>query len=130
MTIHFIGIQGMDILKYILGIIAFVLFFVVCFFIGQVGVQLRSGFAILAYIRKAESEARTKGMVLNKKGIALRKKGYLKTGLTLTGIIVFYALAFLLIPVHNLKYASLLLLVPVVLGYFGLFFVPEQLSDD
>ena len=64
--------QFKDILNWVGGLIAFALFFVVCYFIGQLGVQIKSGINILKYINKAERDGKAQGNSLNEKEIALK----------------------------------------------------------
>lgn len=118
-----------DILNWVGGLVAFALFFVVAYYIGQLGVQIRSGIKILNYINKAERASKVKGMSLNEKGIALKKKGKQKIYLPSIGIIAFYACVIFFTPTEYHKF-TLILLLPVILGFFGFMFVPEQLSED
>lgn len=122
--------QFKDILNWVGGLIAFGLFFVICYFIGQLGVQIKSGLTISKYINKAERDAKAKGLSLNEKGIALKQKGKRKLIYPIVGIVVFYFLAFTFVPTLELKLATLLILIPVALGFFGIFLVPEALGDD
>lgn len=130
MIVILLDFQFKDIFNWLGGLIAFALFFVVCYFIGQIGVQLKSGINILSFINKAERGAKAKGQFLNEKGITLRRKGQLKVFWPIIGLLIFYLSVFLFIPTLKFKLASLILLIPVILGFFGIFLVPEQLSED
>jgi len=118
-----------DIYNWIGGLVALLLFCALWYFIGQVGVQIKSGINILKFISKAEKEAKAKGLVITQKGIALKKKGNNKIIYSFLGIALFYACVILFVP-HQYQIWSLPILVPIVFGYFGIFLVPEQLAED
>lgn len=122
--------QFKDILNYVGGLIALGLFFVICYYIGQLGVKIKGGINLIKYINKAEADGKVKGQSLNEKGISLKQKGKRMIIFPVISIVLFYLLSFTFIPTIKWKFASLLLLIPVVLGYFGIFLIPEQLSDD
>ncbi len=114
-----------SILTWIGGLILLCLFCGALYFVGQVGVLIRSGSSILRQLRKVERDGQSQGLPLNAEGIALRQKARLKLIASIVGLVVFYSIAFLFIPTLGMKLASLLLLVPIVMGYFGIFFVPD-----
>lgn len=114
-----------DIVSWVGGLIVICLFCLVCYFIGQLGVLMRTGVSILRQINKAERDGKTEGLSLTDEGIAIRQNAKLKLILPIFGIVVFYSLAFIFIPTLGMKSATLILLIPIVLGFFGIFFVPD-----
>ena len=130
MLLILLDFQFKDLLNWTGGLIIFLLFFVVCYYIGQLGVQIRSGINILLYLRKVEREAKAKGMAINEKGFALKRKGKRKILLSILVVIIFYLLSFTFIPTLKYKLATLFACLPITLGFFGIFLVPEQLEDD
>ena len=120
----------MDILNLVGGLIVLGVFFALCYYIGQLGVQIKSGLKILKYIKKAEKKKKKKGLSLNEEGIALKKKGKRKLIFPIVGITVFYSFAFSFAPTIGMKLVTLIILIPVVLGFFGIFLVPEALGED
>jgi len=112
------------------GLLVFALILGICYLIGQLGVQIKSGICIIRFVRNTEKEIKAEGLILNDKGLALKKKGQRKIALPLIGISVFYLCVWLFLPSLELKNVTLLLLIPVILGYFGIFLVPEQMAED
>jgi hypothetical protein len=130
MTTILLDFQFKDILNWVGGLIVFLLFLGICYLIGQLGVQIRSGINISKFINNAERDAKAQGSKLNEKGLTLKKRGRLKIILPFIGIFTFYGCVFFFVPTLRFKEASLLLSIPVVLGFFGIFLIPEQLESD
>jgi len=86
---------------------------------------MRNGISLLRHIHKAERDGKAEGLSLTDEGIAIRQKARLKLFLPIVGLVVFYSLAFILIPTLGMKLATLILMIPVVMGFFGIFFVPD-----
>jgi len=116
-----------DILEWVGGFIAICLFCGFCYLIGLIGLKIRTGVKTVRYLNKVETEAKKEGQWLNSEGIALRKKGMRMIFIPLAAIILFYAAIFLFVPKYP-EY-SLVLMIPVMLGFFRIFFVPEQFAD-
>ena len=113
------------ILNWLLGLIGIGLILFVSYLIGLLGKQIKKGFTILKYINNDEKILKAKGNSTNAEKIILRKKAKRKIIYPIVGIIVFYIIAFIFIPTLELKLLSLLFLVPVFLGFFGVFIVPD-----
>ncbi len=93
----------------------------ISFLLGLVGFHMKKGIIILKYINQEEQ----KGNRLNEKGLELKQKGRMKIFIPIIGIFVFYLCVFLFIPTVKYKLFSLLLLIPIILGFFGLFLSPS-----
>jgi hypothetical protein len=106
-----------------------IIFCAICYPIGKLGVQIRSGITILKYIYQANSDAKAKGFSMNEKGLALKRKGQLKLFIPLLIICISYLLIFAFVLEWKNRLAYLFILIPVGMGYFGYFFVPEGSED-
>lgn len=107
-----LSFQLEDILYYIGGIIALILFCAICFFIGLLGVQIRCGVEMLK----------------SKKGVEFKEKGVLKIVTPLIGIIIFYSCLLPFLTNSKYQLGALFLLIPVILGYFNIFLVPWDID--
>lgn len=122
----FLEFELKDIFNWVGGLIAFILFFVICAFIGQLGVQLRGGINILKFIKKIKTE--NKDIILNEKGVALKRKGLRKIIFPLVLITLVYTCLYFFLPQQYFSY-TFIGVVPILLGYFGIILVPEQISE-
>jgi hypothetical protein len=114
-----------DILNWIGGFLPLCIAGIACYLIGQLGVQIRSGITILKYVSKAKQEAKSQGMILTPKGTALQQKGKLKIILPIIALILFYTCVLLFVTSTKYQIGALLLLIPLLLGFFGIFLVPS-----
>ncbi|CAN5624640.1 hypothetical protein BH10BAC5_BH10BAC5_03110 [soil metagenome] len=126
----FLEFEYKDILNLGIGFIAFALFSSIFYFIGKLGVYIRSGYDILKNVYKVEKAIQLNGLSLNERGISYRQKGKRKLIYSLTPVLIFYFSVFIFFS--DIKYimAALFFLCPLIFGLFGILFVPEDLSDD
>ena len=115
--------SNLNSLLYFIGIC---LIYFVSYLLSLLGKQIKSGFTILKYIKQHERLLKAKGQSINneKKILTEKSKAKRKIYISIIVIIVFQIIALIFIPTLNLKLLSLLFIIPVILGFLGMFLVP------
>ena len=118
----FKGIGG-----WIIGIIGLIIFLGIAYFLGLIGVEVRKHNMIIIQIKELMSQKINKSDIeaLSK----VRSKSIFRIAIIIFLIVLFYFLIFKATSLSVFLY-SLLILVPVVMGYFGIFFTPSEDIDD
>jgi uncharacterized membrane protein len=112
-------------IEWVVSIIAFVLFLGFLYVIGQTGTTTRRGVELTKALAEANREAdRGRGPVDPTKYRRLQSKAKKMIFLPIIFWIVLYTAVFFLCPLQFALYSLLLLIAPV-LGYFGIFFMPD-----
>lgn len=111
------------------GIIAMLLFIGVLYLLGKTGQLVRKGVETKKALNKAKLDAAQKRLVVTSKWHEYNRKATLWITGPILGWIGVYVVLFLVLPLGTFL-VSLLGLIPPVLGYFGIFFVPSGDLDD
>lgn len=100
---------------------------IVCVFaavLGLTGLLLRRGVELRKVCNQSESVAAQKGYRLNENWYRDRRKAAWWIAGPIVGWVLIYLILFTVLPIR-LSLFSLLGLLPVVLGYFGRFLIPD-----
>lgn len=114
---------------WIISIIGIILGIGALYLIGKTGQEVRRGFEIKKALNKAKADASKKGYMVTDKWHSLNKKSTYSIVLPILGWCIFYFILFISISTTNFL-ISLLALVPVILGYFGILFGASEDFDD
>jgi hypothetical protein len=112
------------ILGWVVGIVILLLSLGVLFLIGKTGTIMRKGIEIKKAIKIAVKENPHKGLNFDNHILKLNRKSAFMIILPLLGWIIIYVCVFVLFST-KIFLLSLLGLIPVILGFFGIFFTPD-----
>lgn len=115
--------------KWILGIVVCLLGIGILYLIGITGQLIRKGIILRKYLVKAKKECVLKGYVVNEKYHELNRKSTYYIAFPLLGWGIVYIILFSTFSSTNFL-ISLLGLVPVCLGFFGILIGPSDDATD
>jgi hypothetical protein len=114
---------------WIIGIVVCLLGIGILYLIGTTGQLIRRGINLRTYLAKAKKEFLLKGFIANEKYHELNRKSTYYIVLPLLGWGIVYIILFGIFSSKNFL-LSLLALIPVVLGFFGILFGPGDDPTD
>lgn len=116
-----------DIGGWILGIIGLIIFLLIAYGLGQIGLLVRKNIRIVKHINSLIANRANKNEIETLAKVRMKCK--LKNILVFSLLVIFYYFIFSF-TTATLFLLSLLILVPVIMGYFGYFFTPSEDADD
>lgn len=117
------------ILAWALGIVGSLFVIGILYLLGKTGASVRRGIKTRRMLQQIKKRADTDGLILSKEWHQVNRKAWAQILFPVLGWGSFYiTCVFILPPILSL--VSLILLVPPILGFFGIIFVPSNDPDD